>query len=589
MSKSIKIQKIKQFNPELNKKEVENVLRRYGIEGESAFYLIAFIYYQKKPIKLIQNHLMEKASDIFTKFANDDYLQSMLDSIIRNDPEGQNLSIWYQYFIGRKFRESSGKFFTPISIAKTMLALIPIKKNSVIMDPSSGSGTFLLEASKRWKNTSCELISNDVEVSLADLSNLVLSLGTPRNHKKTILNTNIFEPNLEFKRFFGKVDYILANPPFSLPLKSVKIESELFNFGYKNSDAVFLDICYSLLKHGGKLVTLLPHSIVSNTDYKELRERIEKKWNLLGVISLPEHTFSATSNTTTRADIVLLEKKNNDNQTKNQVVFSFFPKISMTNEGKENWYLNQVKEFENAYFKKSQKILKQKKNSEKTNGVFFVKAVNKKEIQPTVWDPDQYRIILSSKSLRNYMIVSKVVRAAQDLKVMFGPISYRDLPYGEFFSFNLKLMNNECPTKLPSVSENQLLFGTMRAYLGNVFVTPHLKWLGIEKQCMFPIKSEFLAIQPKDGLKYFWWAYLKSDSFLMNLPLGGGETRPRLQKEVFLNISAEVPDEKTRRKIDHGLEKLAKEEWENYMKRIKLLKSSSLLEDFGKDFSEGSK
>ncbi len=79
--------------------------------------------------------------------------------------------------------------------------------------------------------------------------------------------------------------------------------------GYRNSDAVFLDVCMDLLKAGGHLVCLLPHSIVVNADYAELRACVERDWDLCGIITLPEGVFYLTASTTTRADIIHLRKK----------------------------------------------------------------------------------------------------------------------------------------------------------------------------------------------------------------------------------------------------------------------------------------
>ena len=94
-----------------------------------------------------------------------------------------------------------------------------------------------------------------------------------------------------------------------------------------------------------------------------------------------------------------------------------------------------------------------------------------------------------------------------------------------------------------------MLFGTMRAYLGNVVVTPQAKWIGEESTFVFAVKSEFLQIIPKDGLVYFWWAYLQSQSFLHSLPIGSGGTRPRLHSSGLAQTPVEVPSKDVREKI----------------------------------------
>ena len=313
---------------EVTKKDLEYTLRLHGIEGEDAFYLITFLYCnQLNSIPLRDKTIFEKTKKSHHKISSDQHLTNLFVKLINEDPQGNNIPIWYQHFLGRKFREDSGKFFTPRPIAKAMASLFPIRPGAIIMDPACGSATFLQEISKKWGNLPCTLIANDVETSLVHLSHIVLELSTPKNHEKIFNNSNIFEPNQSFEKWYDKIDYVIANPPFSLPIKSIKIPTKLYSMGYKNSDAVFLDVCYNLLKPGGRLVTLLPHSIISNKEYKKLRETVEKSWSLLGVIELPEHTFNLTSNTTTRADIVILEKKNDKKQKKS--FFAYMPEIGI--------------------------------------------------------------------------------------------------------------------------------------------------------------------------------------------------------------------------------------------------------------------
>ena len=88
----------------------------------------------------------------FSKIEKDEELMLLLNKIILLDPSSKSLSIFYQYFISKKFRQNSGKFFTPEHIAEIMVNLVPVKKNAVIMDPACGSGSFLIAAGKRSNN-----------------------------------------------------------------------------------------------------------------------------------------------------------------------------------------------------------------------------------------------------------------------------------------------------------------------------------------------------------------------------------------------------------------------------------------------------
>jgi SAM-dependent methyltransferase len=291
-----------------DRRQLEDTLRFLGIEGEDAFYFLAYQYeehlisHSKIPVRI-----KERGSAISKRVALESSLLGVLDRVIASDPLGENLPFWYQYFVGRRFREGSGKFFTPKPVAKAMVALLPFRESPVVMDPTCGGGTFLVEVSKRWK-TPCTLVANDIDPVLVDLSQVTLALANKAAHEMHFLQESIFESDNSLRSWYNRVDFIIANPPFSLQIDKLGTPSSLFRLGYRNSDALFIDIAYHLLKDDGYLVCLLPHSIVANAEYKQLRALTEEQWDILGVISLPEGTFYTTAHTTTRADIVMLRK-----------------------------------------------------------------------------------------------------------------------------------------------------------------------------------------------------------------------------------------------------------------------------------------
>jgi type I restriction-modification system DNA methylase subunit len=164
---------------------------------------------------------------------------------------------------------------------------------------------------------------------LVDLTEIVLSIGTPSHHQRRLMSCNIYDASSEFEELCGTVDDILANPPFSLPLSSIKVKSKLFSLGYRNSDALFIDLALNLLKPDGRLVCLLPHALIVNREYERLRLAVEEDWELVGVITLPEGVFHLTANTTTRADIVILRKRGTRKPATEDVVFCHAPSIGV--------------------------------------------------------------------------------------------------------------------------------------------------------------------------------------------------------------------------------------------------------------------
>jgi len=156
----------------------------------------------------------------------------------------------------------------------------------------------------------------------------------------------------------------------------------------------------------------------------------------------------------------------------------------------------------------------------------------------------------------------------------YSPIEYRHIHRGTIPVFTLEPVTGTQVERVPVIGESCLLFGTMRAYLGNALVTPKGLWFGESSPMFFPVKSEFVQITPKDGLVYFWWAFLQSSKFLQSLPIGSGGTRPRLDRELLLRTPVEVPVKSVREKIHRCLSSCAERAWRDYMEAEHLLNST---------------
>jgi len=211
------------------------------------------------------------------------------------------------------------------------------------------------------------------------------------------------------------------------------------------------------------------------------------------------------------------------------------------------------------------------------NGTFFISIVAHKQLVPSIWDPYSYRKNGLGECLGDYVTTSEPTKPQDTAHISpFCPIEYRHIPKGKYLSFMLEFSQDNAKSTWPVVGEEQLLFGTLRAYIGNVLVTPRAEWLNLASPLFFPVKSEFVCLIPRDDLHYFWWAYLRSDSFRRHLPLGGGGTRPRLDKKALMQTPVKVPDIDTRRSIHERLKNCAMREWKQYAEKLEILNSISL-------------
>lgn len=211
----------------------------------------------------------------------------------------------------------------------------------------------------------------------------------------------------------------------------------------------------------------------------------------------------------------------------------------------------------------------------KKNGSYFLSIVGRASLKPGIWDPYAYREKRQAQTLGYFASI-------QSLKLMtmsrhafkFAPIEYRHIGRGHLPAFVLESSAGGLQSSCHGVGENALLFGTMRAYLGNVIVTPRAEWIAEQSPIVFAVKSEFIEVVPKDGLIYFWWAYLQTQSFLHNLPIGTGGTRPRIHASALSQTPVEVPAKDTRKKIHAHIEAFAASLWPQYATSKQLLENT---------------
>ena len=291
----------------------------------------------------------------------------------KNSFDGKDvLGDFFEGIIREGFKQTKGQFFTHINIVKFLLWGLQLDKLAIkrvnadkeipyLVDPSAGSGTFLIEYMKfitqnlkyRFKDKLDE--TRDVEDKFNQWFmpdhrenkwaqhfiygvEINFNLGTATKVNMILHgdgSTNVFvkdgllpfkyydketAPNFlkqyeDDKAYFNKevnqqFDVIITNPPFSVDLdnetkKNVKQE---FLFGdKKNSENLFIERWYQLLKPNGRFGAVLPESVYDTTENKYIRLFIYKYFKVKAVISLPQLTFEPF--TSTKTSLLFAQKK----------------------------------------------------------------------------------------------------------------------------------------------------------------------------------------------------------------------------------------------------------------------------------------
>jgi type I restriction enzyme M protein len=117
-------------------------------------------------------------------------------------------------------------------------------------------------------------------------------------------------PHYQNKAVNEEFDCIITNPPFSVDLDNDTKENikDEFIFGdKKNSENLFIERYYQLLRENGRAGIVLPESVFDTTENKYIRLFIYKYFKVKAVVSLPQVAFEPY--TSTKTSLLFLQKK----------------------------------------------------------------------------------------------------------------------------------------------------------------------------------------------------------------------------------------------------------------------------------------
>ncbi len=359
-----------------------------GIEefetNEELFERINNLYREalKSKLNVLNKTELEKSYVIDTKkfsLAKLKYAVQQIEGLSfvdgKNSLSGKDiLGDFFEGIIRNGFKQSKGQFFTHINIVKFMiwatqtdkLAIERIKKDKEIpymIDPSAGSGTFLIEYMKfitenmkyrfrnllgsardvndkiesdwfypnhrenKWAQTFIYATENNFNLGTATKVNMILhgdgstnifvkdGLLPFTNYEKETGSFNVMHDSskdslYDDKYVNGNFDLIFSNPPFSIELDNdtKKTIKNSFMFGSKkNSENLFIERWYQLLRENGRLAAVLPESVFDTTENLYIRLFIFKYFKVRAVVSIPQTAFEPFTNTKT--SLLFAQKK----------------------------------------------------------------------------------------------------------------------------------------------------------------------------------------------------------------------------------------------------------------------------------------
>lgn len=284
---------------------------------------------------------------------------------------GSNLRIMddaFEYLLPTEAKKKKGQFFTPRHVVEMCVRMLNPTRKEYVMDPSCGSGGFLLHAMewcypaddndkrelRKHKYAAKYLWGIDFEARAAKTSRALMLIAgdghtnifgpdvsslDPRTWyesrsgqdlmrglqkekltaKKIPEEEKLTEDDKAWEYFDElKFDVILANPPFAGEMKDRKMLAhyDLAKPALKRAgddkapkeerDVLFIERILKMLRPGGRAAIVLPQGKFNNSSLAFIREWILKKARLLAVVGLHPNTFKP--HTGTKTSVLFVQK-----------------------------------------------------------------------------------------------------------------------------------------------------------------------------------------------------------------------------------------------------------------------------------------
>jgi type I restriction enzyme M protein len=258
----------------------------------------------------------------------------------------------FETFIGSYFRGDFGQFFTPRNVVQFAVDVLPMTHESKVLDTSCGSGGFLLycldkirkqadqeydvnqpkEAVEHYNQWHGFAEKNLFGIEINDQISRVAKMNMiihDDGHTNVVTFDGLFPIEHIAKTTGNKgfaensFDFILTNPPFGSIIKQsekaymrsdghtapyydfslkelnwidAKIKNSHSATGRENqsTEVLFIEQCHRFLKAAAYLAIVVPDGILTNSSAQYVRDGIEEKFRIVGVVSLPQTAFTNT-------------------------------------------------------------------------------------------------------------------------------------------------------------------------------------------------------------------------------------------------------------------------------------------------------
>lgn len=264
-------------------------------------------FYQELLTHLGANVENEVIRDIYafptTVFSHSENLKAVIDGISKIEWHQVGKDGFGDLYSGlidksaQDTRSGAGQYFTPRSLVNSIIRLVQPNLGSLIQDPATGSGGFLISADSYIRTKYSE---EEYRATPPKYQGVEIEKNTRR-----ICLMNIFLHNLDANIVYGdaltddvaeldKADIILANPPFGNKAGGQRPLRNDIPFPNTNKQFAFLQHIYLGLKAGGRAAVVLPDNVLFESGVgTDIRRDLMNKCNVHTILRLPTGIFYA--------------------------------------------------------------------------------------------------------------------------------------------------------------------------------------------------------------------------------------------------------------------------------------------------------
>ena len=344
----------------VSKQEEKDAYKRRAKENENLLNRIKALYEEgrKRDKEVFRDDIHLTPEKVRTVVG---YLESVNLGETDLDSKGRA----FETFMGSFFRGNFGQYFTPREIVKFIVDVLPITKDSKVLDTSCGSGGFLLYALNKVREQATDYypryksdtkdyakwfpywhdfaeknlygIEISEQISRAAKMNMIIH---DDGHTNVITSDGLISDEEIFAKTsnqgfkYGTFDFIITNPPFGSTVRlSEQAYLKTYQLGKKEEDwlaviarpentrdgqsteVLFIEQDYKFLKEGGYLAIVLPDGILTNSSMQYVRTQIEDWFRIVAVVSMPQTAFAANG-AGVKSSVLFLRKWKKDETDK---------------------------------------------------------------------------------------------------------------------------------------------------------------------------------------------------------------------------------------------------------------------------------